>query len=560
LTSSLEPANPPSMSDDTRVVVGTLNKLARELAEREKLTKLRLAYLTGDHPLKYASQEFAAYFGGRFKGFNDNWTAPVISAPTERMNVVGVRLDEDQPAQDGEPPDSRQIRGVDKDLERVWRTNECAAGSSKSFVMALAATRSFATVWGNPDDEDTPSVTWERPDQAVIEYGDRGQRLNGLRLWRDDTREYATVDDGGFLWKFQRNAYSSDGRLRSGLVVPSTAISGWEPREVRGEPWPLPNPMGVMSMVELANNDLLDRDNPLSDIDGVIAMQDAINLIWAYLMNALDYASLPQRIVTGAEMPSVPVLNEAGQVVGKRPVELDELIKERILWIPGQNAKTNEWSAAALDVFSQVIERAIEHIAAQTRTPPHYLIGKIQNVSAEALTAAETGLVAKTRERTNYMSPGLREVYRLIALAQDDERKARAVRSGTIVWEDFQFRALGQKVDALSKLHDMGFPFEWIAEQYGLSPLEVQRVVAMRAAEQRDSQLDDMLERVDILGKKATAYGTFIRAGAEHNAAAAAAGLPPIEHTGLLPVTVQSEEKAAGLPGAVNGAPVPASD
>lgn len=538
-----EPANPPEMSDDARNAVAKLNALAYELSQREKQVARRLNYFKGKHPLNYASPEFQNYFGARFADFNDNWCAPVINAPTERMNVLGVRLDDQQ-------------KGVDADLERVMRANNGARGTSELFVIALAAGRSFATVWGDPKDEDTPVVTYERPDQAVVEYGDRRQRVSALRLWRDDKHEYAVLDDGDFLWKFQRLAYASDGRLRSGLVLPSTAIGGWEPREVRGEPWPLPNPMGVVSTVELTNHDLLDPDNPISDIDGVIAMQDAINLVWAYLLNALDYASLPQRVVTGAEIPKIPVLDENGQVKGHRPLELDTLIKERILWIPGQNAKIAEWSAAALDVFSHVIERAVEHIAAQTRTPPHYLIGKIQNVAAEALTAAETGLVAKTAERTVYLTPGVKEIYRLIALAKDDESKAAAVRSGKVVWKDFQFRGLGQLVDALVKLHGIGFPFEWIAEQYGLEPLEVQRVLAMREAEQRDAQLDDLVKRADLIGKQATAAGVLIRAGFEEESTTAAVGLPDIDHTGLLPVTVQSEEKASAIPGRVDGAPV----
>lgn len=548
---SIIPVNTPEMSPAARVAVDTLNKLARELAEREKVTKVQIGYYTGTHPLRYASPEFARYFGSRFAGFNDNWVAPVVNSPAERMNPLGVRLDEDPLDREGEPVEGRRL-GVDPGLERAWRSNDGDRGFSEAVVLALSTGRAFATVWGSVDD--TPVLTFERPDQAIVEYGDRGQRVNALRLWRDDRHEYAVVDDGAFLWKFQRDVVSRDGRLRSGLVVPSTAVGGWTPRQPSSDDsWPIPNPLGEPATVELANHSLLDRDNPLSDIDGVIAMQDAINLIWAYLMNALDYASLPQRVVTGTEVPKIPVLDENGQVKGSRPLELDTLIKERILWIPGQNAKIAEWSAASLDVFSAVIERAVEHIAAQTRTPPHYLIGKIQNVSAEALTAAETGLVAKTRERTTYLSPGLRDIYRLMALAMNDERKALAVRSGTVVWDDFQYRALGQKVDALQKLKDIGFPFEWIAEQYGLHPLEVQRVLAMREAESRDDQLDELIKRAELVGKQSTAYGTLIRAGVENDSAEDTAGLPDMEHTGLLPVTVQSEEKAVAVPGTRNG-------
>ncbi|WP_425572235.1 phage portal protein, partial [Nocardiopsis exhalans] len=162
------------------------------------------------------------------------------------------------------------------------------------------------------------------------------------------------------------------------------------------------------------------------------------------------------------------------------------------------NVTATEWSAARLDVFSQVIERAIEHIAAQTRTPPHYLIGKVANLSAEALTAAETGLVSKTKERVVYFTPSIRRIFALTAAAQGNPERAKAALSGRVVWADVQFRSLAQKVDALHKMHSMGFPTEWVAEEYGMEPHEVARVMEMREREMAMDPvgaLADQLER-----------------------------------------------------------------
>lgn len=250
--------------------------------------------------------------------------------------------------------------------------------------------------------------------------------------------------------------------------------------------------MGVVPMVELRNQTLLD-DDPLSDIAGVMAMQDAINLTWAYLMNSLDFASLPQRVVMGTDVPQLPILDDQGQVIGRRPLDLNTLTSERVLWIPGEKANIGTWPAADLTAYSNVIERAIEHIAAQTRTPPHYLIGKVANLSAEALTAAETGLVAKTGERIVYVTSAIREVHSLMANAMGDEAKAKACRHGVVMWADTQFRALGQKVDALMKLKSMGFPTRWIAEQYGLEPAEVDRVMDMIDEQAQSDPVNQML-------------------------------------------------------------------
>ncbi|MFF4417082.1 phage portal protein [Streptosporangium sp. NPDC001559] len=483
-------------TDEARRAVGVLNRLADELRRREPETTRRLDYYKGKHKLCYASPEFRDYFADRFKGFSDNWTAPVAAAPAERMNVLGIRLDPDE-------------RNADKELSEAWKVADCERGSSEAFVVTLAAARSYCLVWGTEDDE--PRVTWERPDQAIVGYdSDTGQAKAALKLWADDTREYATLYEKFFVWKFSRPRYARTGYSVSGLIVPagsdtvrSAGPEGWVPRQGdNDDTWPLPNPLQRVPMVELRNQTLLD-DDPLSDIAGVMAMQDAINLIWAYLMNALDFASLPQRVVMGAEVPKVPILDTNGQKVGERPIELDTLINERILWLTG-DAKIGSWPAADLAAYSDVIERAIEHIAAQTRTPPHYLIGKVANLAAEALTAAETGLVSKTGERIVYVNSGIREIHSLMALAMNQEEKARACRRGTVMWADTQFRALGQKVDALQKLKAMGFPLRWLAEQYGLEPPEVDRVMAMALEQAEMDPMNMMMNGSTAAGSSST--------------------------------------------------------
>jgi HK97 family phage portal protein len=53
---------------------------------------------------------------------------------------------------------------------------------------------------------------------------------------------------------------------------------------------------------------------------------------------------------------------------------------------------------------------------------------------------------------------------------------------------------------------------------------------------------------IPITAAYATALGAMVRAGFDPEASVAALGLPPIAHTGLVPVTVQGEQVAEGLP------------
>lgn len=483
----------PSMSPETREALATVDRLARDLQWRQSDIRLYDDYYRGNQgKLKFASDEFADHFKSRYQQFADNWCAVVADAPVERLEVVGFRTGDET------------AEGPDKDLWRVWRANDADFFSDQAFLDATISKRAFMMVWGNPADEQTPRVTWEHPAQAIIDYDpETHERRNGLKLWVDDDMEYATLLTPQWVWKWQRSRFQGP-ETESGLIVIG-AQSGWSPREVGDEPWPLPNPMGVVPMVELPNRPRLIGE-PLSDIAGVVAMQDANNLFWSYLFSAADFASFPARVITGAERPKMPVLDAGGQVVGTRDVPLEKFRSDRILWLEDPSAKIDEWAAAALSGYTDVIEVSVSHIAAQSRTPPHYLMSKIVNANAETLKTAETGLVMRTREKTDSYGRGIREGGALIALAQGNPGKAQAMRAGKILWRDIETRSEGQAVDAAQKLGALGFPLEYLAQRIGIEPDEIAQILAMRERQIQQDPLGWMARE----GPVASPLGTVV--------------------------------------------------
>lgn len=446
-----------------------VDALEMELLRRRPEIDRNNDYYKGCQPLKFASKEFQKYHGGRYRDFSDNWVQVVADSPVERLTVTGV-----QPAGADE---------ADAESWRVWQVNALDADSQLGFLGAVTSGRSFVLVWGDPDDDETPVVTFEDASQCIVAYepGSRRRRRAGLKRWQDGGREFATLYLPGEVWKFERPILSTREKSPQMADV-DEELRRWRPRDMGDEPNPQPNPMGTVPLVELPNRPML-ADDPISDVAGVVAMQDAVNLLWAQLFTASDYASFPQRIVLGAERPMMPVLNEAGEVIGERPVDLEKFAVDRILWITGEDAKIAEWAAANLKAYTDVIEVAVGHIAAQTRTPQHYLVGKMANLSGDALIAAETGLVKRTEEKQLWLGQGLREMFALVALAQGNEAKARAVQAGRVLWADAESRSQSQLADALLKLKQIGFPFRWLAGRYGLTPTEVAEVIAMREAE-----------------------------------------------------------------------------
>jgi hypothetical protein len=443
--------------------------LEKELSNRRLEIDRNEQYYRGKQPLKFASDEFRKYHGSRYREFSDNWVQVVSDSPVERLTVTGVM--------------PSGMTEADSESWRVWQMNGLDADSQLGFLGAVNSARSFVLVWGNPDDPETPEVTFEDASQCIVVYepGSRRRRRAALKRWEDGSDDYATLYLADEVWKFKRGR-QGQAQKSVNMLDADDELNKWEVRDMGDEPNPQPNPMGVVPMVELPNKPTLVSD-PISDVSGVIAMQDAVNLLWAQLFTAADYASFPTRIVLGAERPVVPVLDEAGQIVGERPVDMEKFAVDRVQFFSGDDVRTAEWSAANLNAYTDIVEVAVGHIAAQTRTPQHYLIGKISNLSADALLAAETGLVKRVEEKQIWFGQALREVFRLVALAQGDEAKALAIAGGRVLWADAESRSQAQLTDALVKLKSIGFPFEFLALKYGITPTELVDLLAMRDRE-----------------------------------------------------------------------------
>lgn len=438
-----------------------VDELYGELANRRDEIDRFDAYYDGAHPLQFASEQFRKAFGGLFDSFSDNWCGVVVDAKAERLEVSGFRAD--------------GARESDRATWDLWRKHELDAESNGAFTDALIAGRAFGLAWEGPEGEE---ITFEHASQAIVGYvpGTR-QRRAGLKCWSDDTTEYATLYTVDELWKFERPRSKTSG----GLFVTKFGDGGWQPREVGDEPWPLTHSLGAVPLVEIPNRKRL-RSAPASELKSVIPVQDAVNLLWSHLITASDFAAFPQRVILGAEQPVEAIRDDNGEIIGERPIPVERFRQGRITWLTEPEAKIAEWTAADLSNYTKVIELAVQHIAAQTKTPPDYLLGQMANLSGEALTAAERGLVSAVVERQNAFYGGIRELMRLGHIAAGDPAAAEAITRGTVVWKDPQYRTEGEHIDALMKMKAIGVPEEAIWERIpGVDQTEIERWKAMQA-------------------------------------------------------------------------------
>ena len=438
-------------------------------------------YYAGKQPLSFATEEWQKANAARYAGFSDNWCGTIVNSEAERLSPIGVT----------------GLASKD-DAAKLWDQllyNEFDMQFSQGVITTLAAQRSYVIVWGDKDGE--PIVTFEHPANVEIEYDWENPRLRkaALKTWVDESLEYATLYTPQEVWKWQRPRQTPKNDRESQAEQSKTgyaADGGWVPRVMAGDDsWIVYNPLGVVPVVEIGNRPTLKGD-PISEIQGVMPMQDAINLLWAYLFLSADYASMPARVLLGADPPKIPILDADGKVIGTRPVDMKDLAEKRLLAVSGEHAKIDSWEAARLDVFTQTIEIAVGHIAAQTRTPPHYLVANkgISNLSGDALKSAEIGLTQKANEFITFTDPQLREVLRLVALVQGKTELAQEVRLAKIAWKNTEIRSEAQMADALLKKRQMGYPLEYLMELDNIDPATIDRVLAMAEAERRDVQVE----------------------------------------------------------------------
>jgi hypothetical protein len=479
-----------------------VGKLHKELSGRRAEIKQSFDYFEGKQPLVYATEQWKAFHQERYKDFSDNWCGVVGRAPVDRLRIDGFRL--------GTSADI--VSADERQLWADWNRNELGAQSNQGFLASTIAKRSAVLVWG--DDNDEPVVSWESPEQVIVAYstGGRRERLAALKSWREGDEEFATLYMPTEVWKFKRaGANVSNGRTPSGIhVTGPIGGGGWTQRVVAGEKWPLGNPLGEVPIVEWLNRPML-GGKPISDIAGVIAMQDAINTLWAYLFNSADQASMAARVITGAEAPKVPVLDENGQIVGSKPARMEDLAQGKFMYL-GKDARIDQWDAAKLDVFTGVITQGIGHVAAQTSTPGHYLIlgEKFANLNGDALTAAEVPLATKVENQHTHFNPSSKDTARLMALVRGNKDLAQAIRETDsrrfTQWKDAGMHSLSQVADAATKDKSVGMSLRTILERrYGMTEEEIDREFDRIKAEQSDPFL--LLDPVTAAAVKGAASG-----------------------------------------------------
>ena len=368
-----------------------------------------------------------------------NWLSLVVQATAQGLHVDGYG---DESPDHGSLvwTEAWQANGMDAHQHSLHRA-VLTLGYSYLIVLPSdvgvslrpeSATRLFA-VYDDPFDE------WPM-------YALRQVRKNRWELYDDEA------------------VYTIDGNLGGGATV-STVEHG----------------LGVCPVVQMrAQYDLLGA--PMGEVEPVIPIQDRIIDATFTLQMVAKYGAFPQRWIAGIDTTQ-PLRDADGNVVededGNPIMPTIKAYIDHIITASDVDTKFGQFTSADLRQYVEALEAHIRHLAAITQTPPHYLLGSLVNLSAEALAAAEAGLMRKIRDRRSTLGEGYEQALRLAALILGDD-EAAADEGSQVHWQDVESRSLAQVADALTKLATVGVPLPMLLDMIpGWTKQDVERATEL---------------------------------------------------------------------------------
>ena len=414
-------------------------KKALAILERDADRLQRIdEYYVGKHLQPYTPPNATQEFLDLSKRAITNWCPNLVQTPAQALFVDNYRRDGIDPTDE---------TATSKEWLH-WQRSRLDANQAPIYYSALKFGHSFALTEKNKKGEViTKGLSTLR---TVTLYDDPAVDLDpvaGVYFKRfasgteEKGRGHAVVYDTRYVYNIWYDDGGNWGLLPGGrkehgsTEVPITRFTAY--RDLEGRTW------GV--------------------IEPVIPIQDRINQTIFDLLIAQTYTSFTVRYVTGMAPPMKMKQGEDGWVPeedddGNPIPDTQALNASRWFYAEDGDVKFGALPAGELTGFIHAAELAVQHLSALSQTPPHFLLGQIVNIAAEAMEAAETALSRKIEEFRTSFGESWERVMR-IAAEMDGDTEASQDFSGETIWRDLGASSLAQSADALGKFAEaLGIP------------------------------------------------------------------------------------------------------
>lgn len=375
-----------------------------------------------------------------------NWMKILTETPCQMLYVDGVRPGRDLPAggrlADLPEWNHWQLSGLDAKQVAVHRD---ALRFGHSFTVTELrrgkvqtkglSPRRTAAIYSDPANDETPVAAL-----TITAYptSDGDKDIKGTAILWDDTQRYD---------------------------VTFKELGNPEGVSIKGNP----TKHGASACPVTRFAAMVDLDGrTMGVVEPMIVLQDRINQTIFDLLVVQTFGAFKVRTVAGLAPPylmqrvkdpdtgtweMVPKLDDAG-----RPMMDDvQLSAMRILFAKDPETRFGTLDETPLDGYLAAIESAFKTFSALAQLPPHYVLGVIPNLAAEAMQAAETTLERKVASFKQMFGQSWERVFRLAAELNGIPEAVDDYRTEA-VWRDMEARALAKQADAIGKLAAAGIP------------------------------------------------------------------------------------------------------
>jgi hypothetical protein len=350
----------------------------------------------------------------------------VLDAFVQNLSVVGYRNADQEENADG---------------WKLWQANQMDARQAEIYSSAVKYGVAYVVV---DNGTDGPVFRPRSPRQLLATYADPQVDLwpqYALETWVDTTdaepRRRGLLFDDAMAWPLDLGTITppmqddsrENGARRVIYELGSNSI---------GEPLKhgaAVNGKAVCPVVRYVNRrdseDLVE-----GEIERLLVEQRAINEVNFDRLIVSRFGAFPQTVISNWE---------------SMPDDVQTVLKAsmRRVWAFDEDVKANRLPAASVDGYNALIEALETHVALRAQISPASITGKMVNLSADALAAAE----ANQQRKLTAMRESHGESHeQLLQLGASMSGGIAADVDAEVVWRDTEARSFAAIVDGITKL------------------------------------------------------------------------------------------------------------
>lgn len=218
-------------------------------------------------------------------------------------------------------------------------------------------------------------------------------------------------------------------------------------------------------------------DMIVGEVAPLMTTQRVINEVNFDRLIVSRFAAIPQKVITGWQ-------GDASETARAGAA--------RVMSFKDHEVRAQNFPAGDMAQYDATLSELFEHVALVAGLSPAQVTGKMVNVSADALAAAEAIMQRKLTAKRDSFGESWEQVMRLCA-AMDGDPSTAADSGAEVVWRDTEARTFAAVVDGVTKLHAADVPIEPLLPL--IPGLTQQQVTAIKNG-MRDARTTSLVQRL----------------------------------------------------------------